>query len=625
MIEKMKIHSRNLVQENIARIRELFPGCVTEAQDENGRIRLAVDFDQLRQELSEFIVEGPQESYQFNWPGKREALLAANTPIAKTLRPCWEESVDFDNTKNLFIEGDNLDALKLLQETYLGKVKMIYIDPPYNTGKDFIYRDNWQQDKAIYERSTGSQNEIGERLVANSESNGRFHSDWLSMIYPRLKLAMNLLRSDGVIFISIDDNEAPNLRRLCDEVFGAGNFVAELIWKRRASSAMANNNVSSDHEYVLCYQRGQMEGFVGILKDFKSYSNPDNDSRGDWVAGDLTIGMNASMRPNQAYDLVDPKTGNTFPFNPNRVWAYIPESMNKLIEDNRILFPEDKNKRPILKRFRKELKNTHNPFSSIMMDLVGLNTEATRLIQDMMGGSVFEYSKPVSLLKTLLRQVTGEDDLVLDFFAGSSVTAHAVMQLNSEDGGNRKFIMIQLPETCVENSEAFKAGYRTIAEISKERIRRAGEKILEGESHENWDKDIGFRVLKVDSSNMANVYYDPSAIAQDQLEILTYNIKPDREPEDLLFQVLLDWGVDLSLPIRKQEIQDKSVFFVDENVLLACFEEGGGVDEDLVGELARFRPQRVVFRDNGFASDSVKINVGQIFKQLSPSTEVKSI
>lgn len=631
MMEKMKMHSPNLTQENIARIRELFPGCVTEAKGEDGQLKLAMDFDQLRQELSESIVEGPQERYRLDWPGKREALLTANAPIAKTLRPCPEESVDFDTTKNLFIEGDNLEALKLLQETYLGKVKMIYIDPPYNTGNDFIYQDDFAVDKAEFELASGVRDEQGNKLFdqekwrQNSSSKGRFHSDWLSMIHPRLKLARNLLKDEGVIFISIDDYEVANLRKLCDEVFGVDNFIAEFVWKRRVSSAMADNNVSSDQDYVVCYQKGYLEGFRGIGKDFKRYSNPDNDPRGPWILDNLTVGMNASMRPNQAYDLVDPATGKVYPFNPNRVWAFIPESMNKMITEGRIVFPDDTSKRPMQKRFKNELKSACNPFSTLMMDRVGLNTEATRTIQEIMGGNIFDYSKPISLLKTLIPQVTEEDDLIVDFFAGSSVTAHAVMQLNAEDGGNRKFIMVQLPEPCNEKSETFKAGYKSIAEISKERIRRAGKKILEGECHEGWNKDIGFRVLKIDTSNMADVYYTPDAIEQDQMKIFADNIKSDRKPEDLLFQVLLDWGVDFSLPIQKETIQGKTIFFVNEPPydLLACFDTG--VNEDLVKELAGFEPLRVVFRDNGFASDAVKINVEQIFKQMSPGTEVKSI
>ncbi|MBD8896196.1 site-specific DNA-methyltransferase [Desulfovibrio desulfuricans] len=636
-MNKLKLHTPNLTQGNIARIRELFPNCVTEAKGEDGKVKLAVDFDLLRQELSESIVEGPQERYQLNWPGKREALLTANAPIAKTLRPCREESVDFDTTKNLFIEGDNLDALKLLQETYLGKVKMIYIDPPYNTGKDFIYEDDFAENADDFLKRSNQKDEEGNRLVANTEANGRFHSDWLSMMYPRLKLARNLLRDDGVIFISIDNCEAANLRKLCDEIFGAETFVAEFVWKRRVASAMSDNNVSADQDYVICYNKGNIQSFRGSYKDFKKYSNPDNDPRGPWIADNLTVGMNASMRPNQAYDLRDPATGIIYPFNPNRVWAFIPESMEKMIADGRIIFPNNPQKRPMQKRFKNELKSTCNPFSTLMIDRVGLNTEATRTIQDLMGGNIFDYSKPTSLLTTLTQQVTDDKDLILDFFAGSSVTAHAVMQLNAEDGGNRQFIMVQLPEPCAENSEAFKSGYKTIADIGKERIRRAGAKIkaelaqqgtvqgslLAPDAQRTTPLDIGFRVLKVDSSNMADVYYTPDTLSQSMLDMMTDNIKLGRTPEDLLFQVLLDWGVDLTLPIRKETIMGKTVFFVDENALLACFDTG--LTEELVKELTRSAPLRVVFRDTGFASDAVKINATQIFRQLSPGTEVKAI
>lgn len=619
------MHTPDLTQDNITRIRELFPDCVTEARDESGKLKLAVDFDQLKQELSDSIVEGSQERYHLNWPGKRESLLTANAPIAKTLRPCRDESVNFDTTQNLFIEGDNLEALKLLQETYLSKVKMIYIDPPYNTGNDFIYEDDFAESKEEFLRISNQTDDFGNNLVANKESNGRFHSDWLSMMYSRLRVARKLLKDEGVIFISIDDNEAPNLRKLCDEIFGSENFVAELLWKRRVSSAMADNNVSSDHEYVICYQNGALNGFKGIAKDFKNYSSPDNDPRGDWIADNLTVGMNASMRPNQAYDLIDPKTGNKFPYNPNRVWAYIPESMSKLIEDGRIIFPSDTSKRPMLKRFKNELKSSYNPFSSIMMDQVGLNTEATRLMQEIMEGAIFEYSKPISLIATLSAQITDDNDIVLDFFAGSGTTAHALFQINSKDGGNRRFIAVQFPENCDAKSEAFKAGYKTIAEISKERIRRAGKKILESQCHENWNKDIGFRVLKIDTSNMAEVYYTPDGVKQNDLLFAVDNIKPDRTPEDLLFQVLLDWGVDLTLPITKQIIQDKTIFFVNEEPydLVACFDDG--ITEELVKELAATHPLRVVFRDNGFTSDDIKINTEQIFKQISPGTDVKSI
>ena len=432
--EKLKMRSPDLTQSNIEKIRELFPGCITESRDVSGEPVLAVDFDLLRQELSSVhVTEGQQERYQLNWPGKRQALFTANAPIAKTLRPCRKESVEFDTTQNLFIEGDNLDVLKLLQDSYFGKVKMIYIDPPYNTGKDFVYKDRFAVDKQSYLLQSNQIDEEGNRLEVNPETNGRYHSDWLSMMYPRLKLARNLLRDDGVIFISIDDNEVANLRELCDEIFGETCFVAVFIWKRRTFSAMSNDSISSDHDYVLCYSRCQSPEFSGLAKSFARYSNPDNDPRGPWVADNLTVGMNAGMRPNQAYDLVDPKTRKVYPFNPNRVWAFFPETMEKMIADNRIIFPEDTSMRPMQKRFQHELKKSMDPISTLLINQVGLNTEATRCIQSIMEKNLFEYSKPLSLLTTLIQQAVNADDIILDFFSGSATTAHAVMQLNAED------------------------------------------------------------------------------------------------------------------------------------------------------------------------------------------------
>lgn len=615
------MHSPDLSQQNIEKLKELFPNCVTESKDENGKPISSIDFDLLKQELSDHVVEDPQERYRIDWPGKHQAMFIANAPIAKTLRPVRKESVDFDTTKNLFIEGDNLAALKLLQETYLNKVKMIYIDPPYNTGKDFIFKDDYAEDLATYlERSNQVDNE-GNRLVANAETNGRFHSDWLSMMYPRLKLARNLLRDDGVIFISIDDNEQANLKRLCDEVFGEKNFLGCFIWKRRSSSALENYNFSSDHDYVLTYQKGKFKGFLGVKKDYNNYSNPDNDERGPWTLGDLTVGMTAAMRPNQAYDIVDPKTGITYSFNPNRVWAYYPPSMKKLIDENRVYFPKDNKKRPMLKRFKNELRNDHNPIPSILIEYVGLNSEGTRKIQELFNFNVFDYTKPISLIEFLAKQCLCQNDTILDFFTGSGTTAHAVMNLNAHDDGKRQCISIQLPELTDEKKEAYKAGYTNIAEISKERIRRAGKKIKE----ENLDADIdiGFRVLKVDTSNMEDVYYLPDDTEQADLLTRVNNIKPDRTAEDLLFQVLLDWGVDLTLPIVKREISGKTVYFVDENALVACFDEG--IDETFIHEVAEIKPLRVVFRNSGFTSDAVKINVTQIFKLMSPDTDIRTI
>jgi len=626
MMEKMKLHSPNLTQENIARIRELFPGCVTEAQGEDGQLKLAVDFDQLRQELSESIVEGPQERYHLNWPGKREALLTANAPIAKTLRPCRDESVDFDTTKNLFIEGDNLEALKLLQETYLGKVKMIYIDPPYNTGNDFIYDDDFAESSEEYFRRSSQVDEEGGRLVANTEANGRFHSDWLSMMYPRLKLARNLLRDDGVVLMSIDDEEVHNLRKLCDEVFGNGNFIAQFVWKaRQFTDARAKTNVSTDHEYIVAYAKNNGFSLKGVERDESKFSNPDNDPRGEWMSRSILGLATREQRPNLHYDIVEPGTGRVFPPNPSTGWRYSKEKMTELIANGCILFPKSDDGRPREKKFRRDMRSDFIAFRSIIDDVH--TADGTQEIRSIFGADLFPFPKPAGLIASLVEQVTVEDDMVLDFFVGSATTAQAVMQVNAGDGGKRQFIMVQLPEICDEKTEASKAGYKTIAEISKERIRRAGKKILEGQCHESWNKDIGFRVLKVDTSNMSDVYYTPDAIDQTQVDAFVDNIKPDRKPEDLLFQVLLDWGVydGLALPIRKESIQGKTVFFVNQPPydLIACFDTG--VNEELVKQLAGFEPLRVVFRDNGFVSDAVKINVEQIFKQMSPGTDVKSI
>lgn len=660
MMEKMKMHSPNLTQDNITRIKELFPGCVTEAYDENGTLKLAVDFDQLRQELSESIVEGPQERYHLNWPGKREALLTANAPIAKTLRPCRGESVDFDTTKNLFIEGDNLEALKLLQETYLGKVKMIYIDPPYNTGNDFIYEDDFAENSEEFLKRSNQKDEEGNRLVANTEANGRFHSDWLSMIYARLKLARNLLSDNGSIILSIDDAEYENLKKCMDEIYGLDNYLATLVWdKNRKNDA---KYFSVGHEYMLIYSKSSQrlledgvifrepkEGIDEIRafytelkmkygddneavqlewrKYFNSLSSDDPkkllgrfskiDSKGPF-RDDGNISWPGGGGPK--YDVVHPETGKKCKV-PDGGWRYgTPKRFWEEVASGKVVFGPDESTLPRQCRYLFEsegqvMRSVHYSYAQT----------ATMKFNEIMGQRIFENPKSYSDIQRMIRYLTNGNDLVVDFFAGSATTAHSVVAQNSEDGGNRKFIMVQLPELCDQKSEAFKSGYKTIAEISKEHIRRVGKKILEGGCHEGWNKDIGFRVLKIDSSNMAEVYYTPDAINQGQVDAFVDNIKPDRKPEDLLFQVLLDWGVDLSLPIRKETIQGKSVFYVNHPPydLIACFDDG--VNEELVKELARSEALRVVFRDNGFVSDSVKINVEQIFKQLSPGTEVKSI
>ncbi len=636
-MEKLKMHSPNLTDGNIARIRELFPGCVTEARDESGALNLAVDFDQLKQELSDSIVEGPQERYHLNWPGKREALLTANAPIAKTLRPCREESVDFDTTKNLFIEGDNLDALKLLQETYLGKVKMIYIDPPYNTGNDFIYEDDFAENSDEFLLRSNQKDEEGNRLVANTESNGRFHSDWLSMIYPRLKLARNMLRDDGVIFISIDDYEHENLKKICNEVFGEHNSIANVVWQRAFSPKNDAKFLSVNHDYVMIYAKSADCFKVGFLARSEEanarYKNLDNDPRGVWNSDNLTV---KTYSEKYDYPIISP-TGKVIKPTNGRCWSMSKEKLLELIQDNRIWFGFDGNNVPRLKRFLSDVQDGMVATTLWLHKDVGHNQEGRQELKELFDGKgYFDGPKPVRLLSRILKiaNTTG-NDIILDFFAGSSSTAHAVMQLNADDGGNRKFIMVQMPELCNEQSEAFKAGYKTIAEISKERIRRAGKKIKDEKEQTATGQgvlqyaptiiDTGFRVLKIDSSNMAEVYYTPDAVKQEELFNAVDNIKPDRTPEDLLFQVLLDLSVDLSLPIRKELIQGKSLFFVNQPPydLIACFDTG--VSEELVKELAQHKPLRVVFRDNGFTTDTVKINVDQIFKQLSPGTEVKSI
>jgi len=624
-MDKLKMHSPDLTQDNIAKIRALFPGCVTEGADENGKPQLAVDFDQLRQELSDSIVEGPQERYRLDWPGKREALLTANAPIAKTLRPARKESVDFDTTQNLFIEGDNLEALKLLQETYLGKVKMIYIDPPYNTGNDFVYDDDFAESSEEFLRRSNQKDEDGGRLVANADSNGRFHSDWLSMMYARLRLAKNLLADQGVVFISIDDGEISNLRKICDHVFGEGQFTAQIIWKKR-NTPPNDKLIGTQHDYILVYVKADINGLnlrPRSAEQIARYKNPDNHAKGPWVAGDLTANVKGGRYVESLnYGITNPNSGKEF-FPPNNGnWRFNMERIQSLMTEDAIFFGKDGKASPKLKRFLCDVKP--GTTWTTIWDFAPFNTSGSNEMNDIFGNSIiFENPKPVGLIRHILEAGSDEDGIVLDFFAGAATTAHATMQLNAEDGGNRKFIMVQLPEETDEKSEAFKAGYKTIAEISKERIRRAGAKILAGESAEGWNRDVGFRVLKVDSSNMKDVYYTADETTQEDLLDAVDNIKPDRSGEDLLFQVLLDWGVDLTLPIVRETIQGKEVFFVDDNALIACFESG--ITEALVTELATRQPLRVVFRDTGFADDATKINVEQIFRQTSPETDVKAI
>jgi adenine-specific DNA-methyltransferase len=586
-MEKLKMHSPNLTQDNIARIRDLFPGCVTEAKGEDGTVKLAVDFDQLRQELAESIVEGPQERYHLNWPGKREALLTANAPIAKTLRPCREESVDFDNTNNLFIEGDNLEALKLLQETYLGKIKLIYIDPPYNTGNDFIYEDDFAESSREYMQKSNQVDAEGNRLVANTSGNGRFHSDWLTMMYPRLKLARSLLSEDGAIFVSIDFNEVENLKKIMDEIFGEENFQRSIIWRIGWLSGYKTiaKNFIRNHDSILFYSKNSEQ-----LEFIKKY-----------------------IENNEFKPLVKKEPKINEKMSELGLTAQTQESLLRFINyENR---PE-----------RYPIEDTWNSNEYDDLNSIAIVSFSGEKISKVLGiDQEFKGQKSVKMLIRILESITVKDDIILDFFGGTCSTAHAVMQLNSIDGGNRRFIMVQLPESCSHDSEAFKAGYNTISAVGKERIRRTGKKVFEGECHQDWNKDTGFRVLKVDTSNMTDVYYPPDALAKEKLELFVDNIKPDRTPEDLLFQVMLDWGVDLALPIASEIIQGKEVFFVDDNALAACFDANNGIDEIFVKELAKRHPLRVVFRDAGFKDSAVKINIEQIFKLLSPATEVKCI
>lgn len=620
------MHSPDLTQDNIARIRELFPGCVTEATGEDGGVKLAVDFDQLRQELADSIVEGPQERYHLNWPGKREALLTANAPIAKTLRPCRAESVDFDTTKNLFVEGDNLEALKLLQETYLGKVKLIYIDPPYNTGRDFIYNDDYSVDSNGYLLAAGQVDKVGVRLVANTEANGRFHSDWLSMIYARLRLARNLLKDDGVIFISIDDHEVDNLRKVASEVFGEENFVAQVIWQKVFSPKNSARWFSEDHDYVLVYAKNGATWTPRLLPQtdemIARYKNPDNDPRGPWQSDNLT----ARNRYDAGLYSITSPSGRVIDGPPTgRYWSISKETFAALNKDNRIWWGTDGGNMPRLKRFLSEVQQGRVPQTLWFYNEVGHTQDAKKALLKYVPfehtENVLNSVKPVELLQRVL-QLAGQPsdgDIVLDFFSGSGSTAHAVLKQNAEDGGNRRFIGVQIAEPLPTPEP----GMASIFEMGLQRVRNVAKELRQQPS--SAQQDLGFRVLKIDSSNMADVYYAPDVLDKANLDLFIDNIKPDRTVEDLLFQVMLDWGVDLALPLAKQIIQGKEVFFVDGNALVACFDAHGGIDEGFVKELAKHQPLRVVFRDAGFKDSAVKINVEQIFKSLSPFTEVKCI
>lgn len=657
-MDKLKMHTPNLADENYKKLAALFPNAVTEVivgyeseLDENGQekvgfdgkvvmkpiVERAIDKDVLMQEISAHVVEGREERYQFTWPDKKKAMLAANAPISATLRPVQADSVGKDGTpggwdsENLYIEGDNLDVLKLLQETYLGKVKMIYIDPPYNTGNDFVYEDDFAEDVDSYLERSGQFDDQGNRLEQNTESNGRFHTDWLNMIYPRLKLAKNLLSDDGVIFISIDDNELANLLKLCssNELFGESCFVAVFPWRVRTAKSDVPFGVSQDYDWIVCYAKSSrfVARITGTERQY--YETPDFPGK-PWRIHDLTKQTTASERPNSFFTIIDPKTGKQYPANPNRTWAITQETFEYYNSIDRIVFPGDYDflriSKPALRYWKKDdMQKAGDGFglmavSTKLPDDIGMSLDGTKEITSLFGRKVFPFPKPVKLLRYLVEFTTkiDTDALILDFFSGSATTAHAVMQLNAADGGHRKFIMVQLPEKTDENSETYKAGYKNICEVGKERIRRAGRKIKEEAGMTAQDLDIGFRVLRLDSSNMQDVYYNPAAMTQTLLDITTDNIKPDRTPEDLLFQVMLDLGVDLSSPIQETTIDGKKVYAVAGTYLLACFDPG--VTTETVTAIAKQRPYYAVFRDSSMANDSVATNFDQIFETYSPGT-----
>jgi adenine-specific DNA-methyltransferase len=641
LMDTLKMHSLDGVQRNIDLIGKLFPNAITEVK-RDGKVEHAIDFDVLRQELSDSIVEGREERYQFTWPDKKKAMLAANAPITATLRPVAADSVGKDGTpggfdsENLYIEGDNLEVLKLLQETYLGKVKMIYIDPPYNTGNDFVYNDDFSVECGEWRVKSGDYDESGNRMVTNTESNGRFHTDWLNMIYGRLKIAKSLLSEDGLIFISIDEHESHNLRKMCDEIFGGQNFISQIVWEKRYTRSNNARRFTTLTEPLLCYAKN-----ITLVTDIKEkrnekadsiYSNPDNDPRGAWTSVSYVNPATKDQRPNLSYPLYNPFTGASIE-HPTNAWKYEKATYEKHVRENRLYWGKSgENTYPRLKKFLSEMDGGMVPVDLWRQEDTGTTDQASKELENLLGRKIFDFPKPKELIMRVISLIingdTGKDSIILDFFSGSATTAHAVMQMNAEDGGHRKFIMVQLPEKTDEKSEAYKAGYKNICEIGKERIRRAGKQILsagggqlemsETQPEPGTPVDVGFRCLRLDSSNMENVYYTPEEISQQDMFSLVDNVKPDRTPEDLLFQVMLDLGVLLSSSIEVKEIADKKVFNVADGFLLACFDHD--VTEETVKAIAQMKPYYAVFRDSSMANDSVATNFDQIFETYSPET-----
>lgn len=656
-VHKLNMKTKDMYESNVEKIAALFPHCVTEVLRPDGgqqidstdggpRIgkpdggprraaTLRIDWDKLRAELDPDLILDGEERYQFTWPDKRAASRLANEPINKTLRPCREESVNFDTTENLYIEGDNLDVLKILRETYLGRVKMIYIDPPYNTGNDFVYNDDFAQNETDWRRAAACRdrdddgNLTVDPMQRNTEANGRFHTDWLNMIYPRLKVARDLLAEDGVIFISIDDNEKENLSKICDEIFGEDNFIASFPWRKRTAKTDVPFGISQDHEWIIAYARSA--SFIGAVqgKERKYFVTEDLPGR-PWRVHDLTKQTTASERPNSFFTIVNPKTGEEYPANPQRTWAITAETFEQYYAQNRIVFPGDypflNISKPALRYWKSddEAKAGENfgkiAVSTLLPESVGMSLDGTREITNLFNGKIFSFPKPSSLISFFCKICNDKDALILDFFSGSATTAHAVMKLNAEDGGNRKFIMVQLPEVTDEKSEAHKAGYANICEIGKERIRRAGKKIREEAGQAADGLDTGFRVLKLASSNMEDVFYTPDKFEPSLLDSLVDNIKADRSGEDLLFQVMLNLGIELSAKIERKEIAGKEVFSVDDDYLLACFDRD--VNETTIEEMAKLLPTHLVIRDASAANDNVLDNFDQIIESYSNEKKI---
>lgn len=626
-MDKMKMESIDMTAQNIDRIAELFPNCITEMLDEekstpeNKIYKKAINFVMLKQMLSGDVLEG-DEAYEFTWVGKKAAIVEANKPIRKTLRPCKEESENWDTTENLYIEGDNLEVLKLLQESYLGKVKMIYIDPPYNTGNDFIYNDDFKMSGEEYADQGGYIDDAGNRMFKNTDTNGRFHSDWCNMIYSRILIARNLVSDDGVVFISIDDNEQENLKKICDEVFGRLNFIAQVIWERAYAPVNLKKHFSENHDYIICYAKKiehvMCNGLPRSVESDSRYSNPDNDPRGVWQSDNATVGPAIQ---DKVYEITAPNGRKITPPS-GRCWLYTKSRFQEMIDDNRIWFGEDGGNVPRVKRFLSEVKQGLTPMTIWKYAEVGHSQDAAQKLKKLFDGkSYFDYPKSIELIKRCLQLYSSKDCMIADFFSGSATTAHAVMQLNAEDGGNRKFIMVQLPEETDEKCEAYKTGYKNICEIGKERIRRAAKKIAEENPSATFDG--GFRVLKLDESNMKDVYYSAGDYNQGMLAMLESNIKDDRNDLDLLFGCLLEWGLPLSMPYTSETIEGCTVHTYNDGDLVACFNEN--IPDGVVKTIAKRQPLRAVFRDSSFAGSPAKINVGEVFKLLAPDTRVKVI